>query len=216
MLDDLKRFYGLQPLPPDDPFSFFVWEILSEGAVPARRDQAWRALARVPALTPDAMFRTPESDLCGAVRLAGGDAGERVARLRATAAAFRRHRGDLDEGAFRRAGVWRAWRALERLEHVPAPMRARALLFCGGYAVLPLDEDVRRVVARLSGIGARRLTALRRWILARTGQTLEARREAVVYLAHHARQTCVRAGPHCGICPVREGCAWRSRRSAPR
>jgi endonuclease III len=213
VLDDLKRFYGLQPLPPADPFSFFVWEILSEGAVAARRDQAWRALARIPALTPDAIFRTPEPDLRGAVQLAGADAGERLARLRATADIFRRYRGDLEKGAFRRSGVWRAWRALERLEHLPTPMRARALLFCGDHAVLPLDDDLRRVAARLSGIGARRRTVLRRWILARTGQTLEARREAVVYLRHHARQTCLPIGPHCDICPVREGCAWRSRPS---
>ena len=56
-LDALHAVYGPLAHPPADLFGFYVWEVISEGALPARRDLAWLALKRIPALTPDAMFR---------------------------------------------------------------------------------------------------------------------------------------------------------------
>ena len=59
----LATFYGPLAPPPRDLFGFVVWEILSARALPSRRDMAWQALRRLPALTPDAMFRAPKADL---------------------------------------------------------------------------------------------------------------------------------------------------------
>jgi hypothetical protein len=55
LLDRLRTFYGALPSPPSDPFALYVWEVLSVGTTPARRDAAFNALRRVPALTPDAV-----------------------------------------------------------------------------------------------------------------------------------------------------------------
>ena len=74
-LDDhltaLQRFYGVLPLPPRDPFTLFVWEVLSVHSTPRKRDAALAALKRIRALTPDAMWRAPQKKLEESVALAG-------------------------------------------------------------------------------------------------------------------------------------------------
>ena len=89
-LEALRAFYGPLPAPPGDVFACAVWELLSAHAFPVRRDQAWQALRRLPALTPDSLFRTSTKTLQEAVGLAGGSADERVDRLRAVAGEIRR------------------------------------------------------------------------------------------------------------------------------
>jgi hypothetical protein len=34
----------------------------------------------------------------------------------------------------------------------------------------------------------------------------------VVYLRHHASQTCLKVAPHCGVCPLRSQCLSVERR----
>ena len=65
---------------PPIPFQFFLWEILSRDALPARRDLAWQALRRIPALTPDAVSRAASKELLDAVALAGPHRDERSSR----------------------------------------------------------------------------------------------------------------------------------------
>ena len=60
LLDALQKFYGALPSPPRDPFALFVWEVLSVHSTPRKRDAAFAALKRIPALTPDAMWRAPK------------------------------------------------------------------------------------------------------------------------------------------------------------
>src|SRR5688572_4204378 len=88
----LRTFYGRLPAPPEDLFQFFVWEILSATSLPARRDHAWNALKKIPALTPDAMFRAPAKALLDAVALGGPHREHKVEQLRATVDVFKRHR----------------------------------------------------------------------------------------------------------------------------
>jgi endonuclease III len=218
MIDTLKQFYGLQPTPPADLFQFFVWEILSDHALPARRDLAWQALRRLPALTPDAMFRTPAKDLLDAVGIAGPHREDRVDRLRAVVGEFKRHRDLLHADALQRATLLDAARTLRRLEHTSPASRVRALLFSLDRAVLPLDADLNRVVSRLMGMPKnRQRSRARRWL----GQSLapdtprpepapsSTYRDATIYLRHHALQTCLPVAPHCVVCPLRERCAYR-------
>ena len=91
VLTALAAFYGPLAPPPRDLFAFFVWEIVSARALPARRDMAWQAVKRIPALTPDAMFRAPKDDLKAAIEGLGGFE-ERLDALRAGGGHFRRHR----------------------------------------------------------------------------------------------------------------------------
>ena len=208
MVRTLREFYGLQPQPPSDLFQFLVWEVLSERALPARRDLAWQALRRIPALTPDAMFRAPARDLLEAIGLAGPHREEKVERLRGIIGEFKRHRDLLDQHRLQHVGTLRAGRALARLEHVHPSVRARAHLFVLGANVLPLDDEIMRVVGRLMDTpGTHNRPATRRWLLHRLIEEAAELRDAVVYLRHHAQQTCVTVAPHCGVCPLRDRCA---------
>jgi endonuclease III len=225
----LRDFYGVLPHPPVEPFQFFMWEILSADALPARRDLAWQALRRLPALTPDAVFRTPSKTLLDVVGLIGSHRDERVEHIRATTGEFKRHRDLFDPEAFTAAGLAGATRALRRLTHLPRETLDRALLYAGGYAVLPLDDASARVVARLEGTaipisgGAEGFILKRaRWAgelrrqRRRSRKTLAAvlprdvtvYREALVYLRHHAQHTCIAVGPHCKVCPLAKACVF--------
>lgn len=217
----LGEFYGVLHRPPSTLFQFFVWEILSERAVPARRDLAWAALRRIPALTPDSLFRAPSRELGEAVALTGQPREETIDRLKATAEAFRRHREALALDEHRDLSLRTAWRRLAVLVHIDPRVRRRALLFALHAAVLPVDEEVSRVVQRLTqrveaspstraslqatgSMSAR--AAARRWLSAQLPRDLEPYQHAVLYLRHHAQHTCLAVGPHCHVCPLGTVC----------
>jgi len=90
MIDALQKFYGTLPRPPRDPFTLFVWEVLSVHSTPRKRDAALAALKRIRALTPDAMWRAPQKKLEESVRLAGPYLEQRVNALRTGVEIFRR------------------------------------------------------------------------------------------------------------------------------
>jgi endonuclease III len=217
----------LLPQPPLDPFQFLLWELLSDEALPARRDLAWQALRRIPALTPDSIFRTPLKTLNAAIGLIGPHRDERVEQVRALAGEFKRHHDAFKADALGRS-LNAATRVFRRLAVLPRETTDRAVLFAAGYPVLPLDDATARVVARIEGTaipvsgGAEGFTLKRaRWAAALRRQRRRARRtlrqvlppdsatyrEAMLYLRHHALHTCVAVGPHCGICPLAANCA---------
>jgi endonuclease III len=213
IVPQLREFYGLLPQPPSDPFQFFVWEILSADALPARRDLAWQALRRVPALTPDAMARTPQAELLEVARIIGPRADERLERIRATTGEMKRHRETLDPDRLRTRGLTYAARVFRRLAHLPRDVLNRALVYAAGYPVLPLDDGAARVVMRIEGQDttapgashhqqrrqARRLMASRLPVAAHDYGT------ALLYLRHHAEHTCS-VTPHCRVCPLAARC----------
>ena len=88
LLTTLKTFYGPLPLPPKDPFTLFVWEVLSFHATPRKRDAALEALKRGRALTPDAMWRAPQKKLQEAIAVAGPYAEQRLRALRSSSLVF--------------------------------------------------------------------------------------------------------------------------------
>src|SRR5450759_1088637 len=90
LLDALQRFYGALPQPPRDPFTLFVWEVLSVHSTPRKRDAALTALKRIRALTPDAMWRAPQKKLEQSVALAGPYLEQRLRALRTGVDLFRR------------------------------------------------------------------------------------------------------------------------------
>jgi endonuclease III len=231
----LRDFYGLLPQPPSDPFQFFLWEILSTAALPARRDLAWHALRRIPALTPDALFRTPAKELTETLGVIGPHRDDRLERIRHTTGEFKRQRDALDEERLRRGGLSTAHRVFRRLTHLPQETRDYALLYVAGYAVLPLDDSCARVVTRLDGPAMPSSAGGQGFVLERTRGTRELRqqrrrarrvlaaalprrvdvfREAVLYLRHHAEHTCTAVAPHCSVCPLSRECAFNIRVSS--
>ena len=185
--------------------------MLSVGATPARRDAAFNALKRIPALTPDAMARVPQAKLEAAVALAGPRKDERVRALRAGAEQFRRNPplvADLESG-----NLGRAVRAASRVPHLGRAAALRLILFSTGHPVLPLDEHALRVARRV-GYGAdhphprRMLRLVRQALMRESGREAESLKLVAQYLSHHGIATCTDASPHCNVCPLAPDCEW--------
>ena len=205
VLGALRAFYGPLAPPPQELFGFFVWDVVSARALPARRDLAWQALKRLPALTPDAMFRASKHDLETALA-AVGSVEQRIEALKNGSGHFRRHRDLADRVHGPLLG---AARALAQVPHWSSSARSRALLFAGGHSIAPVDDALARVLARLHGLApgpkARVRRAVRRHLLAACHGEHERLAEAVVVLGHHAMHACADV-PHCAVCPLAASC----------
>jgi endonuclease-3 len=215
LLDELKRFYGRLPAPPADPFTLFVWEVLSAHSTPRKRDAALGALKRARALTPDAMSRAAQKKLEESVALAGPYLEQRLRALRTGVDMFRRAP---DLPAVIRGPLAAARRALKGLPQMGDGGAYRMLLFAAGHPVLPVDARVSRV-ARRFGYGeghagfAKTARAIRAAVSAELPASSDAYRLAFTYLNHHGAATCTDADPHCHICPLRQDCPEGRRRS---
>jgi endonuclease III len=203
LTDRLERFYGPLPPPPEEPFAFYVWEVLGVRTTAARRDTAMTALRRMPALTPDAMGKLPRAKLEQIVALAGPYREERLRALTSGIDVFRRNR-DLPERL--RSDIDAAREALALLPHLGAISSQWLLLFAGHHPVLPDDPHLLRVLTRLQRDAAA--------VTAQLGAVLTAMQRATLYLAHHGRSSCVEADPLCRICPLRSECPFPGLRAA--
>ena len=210
----LRAFYGPLAPPPRELFAFFVWDVVSARALPARRDVAWQALKRLPALTPDAMFRASKDDLEHA--LSGVGAVEpRIEALKNGSGHFRRHR---DLATLVGGPLPGAVRALADVPHLSAAARTHALLVVGGHRLAPVDAAVARVLGRLHGAGdgptARIRREARQRLFGACHGDREAMAEAVVALAHHGAHACAEHTPHCAVCPLTAECRYAQRAGA--
>jgi endonuclease III len=197
VMDRLERFYGPLPVPPEDPFALYVWEVLGVRTTPARRDAAMSALRRIPALTPDSIAKAARGKLEKAVGLAGPYRDERLRAIRSGVDVFKRNR-DLPKRL--RSDVASAREALALLPHLTAVSSHWLLLFAGRHPLLPDDPNVQRVLARLRMDDD--------FTAAELGGVLTAMQRAALYLAHHGRATCIDADPFCHICPLRSDCPF--------
>ena len=208
LLRRLERFYGPQPRPPRDPFTLFVWEVLSPHSTPKKRDAALAALKKIPALTPDSMHRAPQKTLVDAVALAGPYGELRLRSLKIGVDHFRRAPG---LPAIIRGPIAPARRALKGLPQMGEAGAYRMLLFTADHAVLPVDARVARTACRL-GYGERddNFTRMARGVREAVARELpaepDAYRRAFVYLSHHGASACTEANPHCTVCPILDEC----------
>jgi endonuclease-3 len=216
VVGSLRQFYGTLPLPPRDPFTLFVWEVLSVHSTPQKRDAAMAALKRVPALTPDAMWRAPQKKLVDAVTVAGPYVENRLRALRTGVDMFRRNpslprivRGPLPE----------ARRVLKGMPQMGEGGAYRMLLFAAEHPILPVDLRVARVATRL-GYGeiqpvfTKTARSVRDALAPDLGGSVDAFRRAFVYLSHHGGATCTERDPHCGVCPILRDCPYGQQRVA--
>ena len=216
LIDRLHKFYGALSPPPRDPFTLFVWEVLSPHSTPQKRDAALAALKRIPALTPDAMFRAPQKRLLESVALAGPYSEDRLRALRIGADMFRR-RPALP--AIIRGPLAAARRALRGLPQMGEGGAYRMLLFAADHPVLPVDARVARTAARL-GYGRRypeyprAARSVREALTPELGGSPDVFRRAFLYLSHHGGATCTERDPHCGVCPLVGDCPYARTSSA--
>jgi endonuclease-3 len=219
LLNALHRFYGALPQPPHDPFTLFVWEVLSVHSTPRKRDAALAALKRIRALTPDSMARAPQKKLEESVKLAGPYSENRLQALRTGVDVFRRAP---KLPAIIRGPLLGARRALKPLPQLGEAGAHRVLLFAADHAILPVDARVARVARRL-GYGDGGVDGVEFRKRARSAQEaltrelpgdVETFRRAFLYLSHHGGATCTEADPHCTICPLLHDCPEGKRRVA--
>jgi endonuclease III len=211
----LEQFYGVVSAPPRDPFMLFVWEVLSVHSIPRKVESAFSALKRIPALTPDAMWKVPQGKLEAAVKLAGPYTDERMRALRTGVDLFRRSPRLRD---VIRGPLAAARRALKPFPQLGEAGAHRMLLFAADHAVLPVDARVNRVGRRL-GYGTqsdqfrKSAKSVQQAITAELPQTVKAFRRAFLYLSHHGAATCTEGDPHCTVCPLLADCPEGKRRS---
>jgi endonuclease-3 len=214
LVDRLAKFYGALPRPPRDPFTLFVWEVLSTHSTDRKRDASLAALKKIPALTPDAMWRAPHQQLADAVALAGPYTETRLRALRTGIDHFRR---TPDLQTIVRGDAAAARRALKGLPQMGEAGAYRMLLFAADHAVLPVDARVSRVARRL-GYGAEQGTfpktakSIREAVARELPASADAYRRAFVYLSHHGAATCTEADPHCSVCPLLRNCGEGQKR----
>jgi endonuclease III len=208
VIDALQTFYGALPSPPRDPFTLFVWEVLSTHSTPRKRDAALAALKRIRALTPDAMWRAPQKKLEESVAQAGPYAENRLRALRTGTDIFRRQP---NLPALVRGPLAAARRAIKGLPQMGEGGAYRMLLFAADHPILPVDARVSRVARRL-GYGeaqsdfTKTARSVREALAAELPQDLDAYRETFLYLSHHGAATCTEADPHCSVCPLLTQC----------
>ena len=209
-IEALQKFYGALPTPPRDPFTLFVWEVLSVHSTPRKRDAALAALKRIRALTPDAMWRAPQKKLEESVALAGPYTRATAARRCAPAS--------ISSGArriCRRSFAVRcrpARRALKPLPQLGEAGAHRMLLFAADHAILPVDARVSRVGRRLGlrragrAISASRRARSRRRSARELPASVDVYRRAFLYLSHHGGGDVHGSDPHCAVCPLLRDC----------
>jgi len=208
VLNALQKFYGALPPPPRDPFRLFVWEVLSVHSTPRKRDAALAALTRIPALTPDAMWRAPRKKLEDSVRLAGPYLENRLQALRTGCDLFRR---SPKLPAIIRGPLPAARRALKPFPQLGEAGAHRMLLFAADQLILPVDARVSRVGRRL-GYGAaaddfkKQSRSVQEALVGELTASADAYRRAFLYLSHHGGATCTESDPHCPVCPLLKDC----------
>lgn len=206
----LASFYGPLAPPPGDAFGVFLWSVLGMRTTDGRRDAALAALRKVPALTPDSVRRLGRGRLDAIVRLCGPFVDERLTAIETGVDVFRRRR---DFAAELELPLRQAWLAARDLPHLGEAGAARLLFFASPHAVVPVDQALCRLAVRL-GITRERsrprrlVRETRRALSTQLPADIDARRQTVLYLAHHAQATCVEGEPHCTVCPLARRCPY--------
>ena len=216
LLNALQKFYGTLPPPPRDPFTLFVWEVLSAHSTPRKRDAALAALKKIPALTPDSMWRAPQKKLEECVKLAGPYSENRIQALRAGCELFRRS-PDLPKTI--RGPLTAARRALKPFPQLGETGAHRMLLFAAGQAILPVDARVSRVGRRLgygeaAGDFKKQARSVQDAMSRELTTSADVYGRAFLYLSHHGGATCTESDPHCSVCPLVKDCPDGKKRVA--
>jgi endonuclease III len=210
ILESLEARYGPVPSPPTDPFTLFVWEILSNHSTPKKRSAALAALKRSSALTADGMWKAPPKKIEQSVALAGPYLSQRIQGLKKGVDMFRRTPELL---SLIRGPVSAALRTLKGMPQMGEGGGYRMLLFAGDHAVLPVDARVSRTATRLGyGEKSANFTTIARSIrvavAAELPDSVSVYRRAYTYLAHHGAKTCTETDPRCDECPLIDECPF--------
>ncbi len=192
LLDQLEQASGpAGPVPSADGWELVLAENVGYLVTDQQRWQALERLARDVGLAPDQILNAPGEVLAGIV--VGSQRASRVGRLRRCA-----------ELAL--AGA--PWRAFPG---IGGPGVDRIDLFTGARAVLALDANALRVLARLGYCDPARSYSVAYRQAQTAAQaalpaTIPALRRASLVLRRHGQEVCRRKAPGCASCPVSASC----------
>jgi len=208
----LERYYGSQALPPaQGPFELVLWENVCYLLPDERRAQVFQALRKQLGLAPRAILDAPFETLLPLARMGGMRPEVRVQRWYEIAEiAEREFAGDLN--CILAWPLARAKKALKLFPGVGDPGAEKILMFCGAYSGLALESNGLRVLTR-AGFGREQKSyvatyrSVQEALQGNLPGEAAALSRAHLVLRKHGQETCRRAGPECGGCPVASLCA---------
>jgi endonuclease III len=213
-----KRYGAPDPPPAHGPFELVVWENAVYLMPDDRRAEVFEALRRQVGLTPDAIFKTPQSVLLPLAERGGMRPESRVFRWHEIARIAREQfGGNLDQIL-----EWpypKAKKALKLFPTIGDPGAEKILMFCGLTQGLPLESNALRVLVRI-GYGRLHLKnygamyrSVQEAIAPELPKSAAAVTEAHLLLRKHGKSLCRDATPQCFDCPLENMCAFASKHS---
>lgn len=211
IVEALKERYGSPPpVATRDPFEQILWESVCYLVDDDRRAAAFEALRSRVGLTPGQILAAPTDVLEEIV--CGMKPKDRVQRVREVARIARDHHGG-DVDSIVGLPTSTALAALRQFPGIGEPSAERILLFAGVHTTLAPDSNALRVLLRI-GIAPEGKSyqasyrSVREAIKDELPEDPEWLIAARQLLRRHGRETCRRSVPECGMCPVRDECAY--------
>lgn len=216
-LDGLEKMYG-PPHPPAlrDPLELLLFEEVGYLIEDDKKWAAFAALKQKIGTRAERILAAPAATLLGVAKLGGVHPEERVERLKKTATLALEHARELR--ALAALPLATAKRVLGKFPGVGEPGAEKVLLFSHSQAVLALDPNAIRVLARLGyGTETRNYAATYRSVQNAAATQLtpsfDGFMRAYQLLHTHGRETCLRESPRCEVCPLKATCVYfKSRR----
>lgn len=214
-LDQLEEMYGPPPPPAlRDALELILFEELGEED--DRRMAAFQVLKQKIGTRAERILAATPAALLTVAKLGGLHPEERVERLKKTATLALEHARELR--ALAALPLATAKRVLGKFPSVGEPGAEKVLLLSHSQAVLALDPNAIRVLARLGfGNETRNYAATYRTVQAAAAKHLTPSFDGFVrahlLLRQHGTHTCLREAPRCDLCPLKMSCNYfKSRR----
>ena len=211
-LDLLEKHYG-SPATPElrDPLELLVSEELGHLVEDDRRSAAFTTLKQKVGVRAERILAAPAATLLGIAKLGGTHPEERVERLKKTATLAIEHARELR--ALAALPLATAKRVLGKFPGIGEQGAEKVLLFSRSQAVLALDANGIRVLARLGhGQETKNAAATYRSVQGAAATQLTPSFDGFIrahqLLRTHGIQICTREAPRCEACPLRSGCAY--------
>jgi endonuclease III len=209
-LDALAKRYGAPKRPRvTDPFEQILYENASYLVDDETRAEVFSSLKKRVGATPTRILAAKRADLIAAIEGGGMRPPMRAHKLVAAAKIAEALGAPLARIVQRPFDE--AKKALARFPGVGAPGAQRIALFAGAHALLGLESNGVRVLARL-GLAREHASWDKTWREATLAAerevppTIAARKRAHLLLRRHGQETCKRTRPLCNECPLADAC----------
>jgi endonuclease-3 len=209
----LRRKYGVPPKPPADP-----WEIIARIAATylvddERVTETYESLVRKIGSTPEAVLDANPAAVKSAISGGGVFLEDRVRKLTQSARlALDLFRGDLKQIA--KTPARDAKRMLRKFPGIGEPGADWILLLTRSQRGFALESNGLRVIQRIGfseekkNYSASYRAAVDALESIGASATYDFLIEAHQLLRQHGKETCVRTGPRCELCPIRKHCGY--------